>query len=296
MASASATEAGLRGDAAAQGVRALRVSGADDPRLSAYLDLREGALLREHGLFVAESRHVVRSLLRGGRFRVRSLFLTETALAELAGDLRSLRPQPRVFVGSLALLAEVAGYHIHQGCLALAERGPGLPPAAVMRAAVRGRGLILALERLANPVNLGSAFRNAQAFAADGVWLAPDGADPLYRKSVRVSLAATLQVPYARCSDWPADLAELRAAGIRVVACVADSSARDIADYADALPRRVPVALLFGSEEGLSRRARDLADDEVTISMAPGFDSLNVATATGIALHRFATRGARCAS
>jgi tRNA G18 (ribose-2'-O)-methylase SpoU len=226
---------------------------------------------------------------------VDSLLLSEIALTALGQELVRLPSRPRLFVASPQLLAQVAGYAIHQGCLALARRGPEVAPTAIAGAALRGRGLMLALEHLANPVNLGSAFRNAQAFAADGVWLAPGGADPLYRKAVRVSLAATLEVPYARVPDWPAGLNGLKEAGLRLVACVADPTARDIADHAETLSAGVPVALLFGSEEGLSREARELADDRVTIPMAPGFDSLNVATAMGIALHRYASRGTRCA-
>ena len=169
-----------------------RVDSLDDPRVASYRELREGRLLEAQGLFVAESRHVVRRLLAGGRFRVRSLFLSERALADLASDLARLTEPPPVLLAEHALLCEVAGYHVHQGCLALVERGALPSVAALARTARAGGGLIVALEGLGDPANIGGLFRNALAFGADAVLLAPGGADPLFRKAVRVSMAATL--------------------------------------------------------------------------------------------------------
>jgi len=256
----------------------------DDPRVAAYRDLREGRLLDEQGCFVAESRHVVRRLLASGRFPVRSLFVTPAARADLADALAALDAPPPILLAEHALLCEVAGYHVHQGCLALAERGREPALAELVHAAASGRGLLVGLEQLTDPANVGSVFRNALAFAADGVLLAPGGAHPLFRKSVRVSMAATLAVPFARAEPWPEALGKLRAEGFQVLACVAQPEARDLRE----LPRPERVVLLFGCEGGgLSPAARAAADLEITVRTAPGLDSLNVATASGIALHHF---------
>ena len=266
-----------------------RVERLDDPRVAPYRDLREGRLLEEEGCFVAESRHVVRRLLASGRFRVRSLFVTPAALADLADALAPLAEPPPILLAEQALLCEVAGYHVHQGCLALAERGPEPGLAELAQAAAAGRGLLVGLERLTDPANVGSVFRNALAFGADGIVLAPGGAHPLFRKSVRVSMAATLAVPFARAEPWPEALAKLRAEGFRVLACVAQQGAHDVRDVAPA----ERVLLLFGSEgSGLTPPARAAADLEITVRTAPGLDSLNVATASGIVLHHF-SRAAR---
>src|SRR5262249_46257990 len=114
-------------------------------------------------------------------------------------------------------------------------------------------------------------------------------ADPLYRKAIRVSVGASLALPFARLSDWPEDLEALRAAGYTLVALTPRAAAADIARFATTLPESPRLALLLGAEgAGLSAAARAYAHHEVRIPMRPGTDSLNVATACGIALHRFA--------
>jgi tRNA G18 (ribose-2'-O)-methylase SpoU len=270
-----------------------RVASADDPRVAPYRDLREGRLLEEQGCFVAESRHVVRRLLASGRFPVRSLLVTEAALADVEEALAERARPPLVLRAEHAVLCEIAGYPVHQGCLALAERGPEPALEEVARAAAAGGGLVVGLEQLTDPANVGSVFRNALAFGADAVVLAPGGAHPLFRKSVRVSMAATLAVPFARAEPWPAALGKLRAEGFLVLACVAREDAVDVRSFGRERPLPERLALLFGTEgAGLSAAARAAADLEVTVRTAPALDSLNVATASGIVLHHF-SRAAR---
>jgi tRNA G18 (ribose-2'-O)-methylase SpoU len=262
------------------------IASPDDPRVAPYRDLREGRLLEEQGCFVAESRHVVRRLLASGRFPVRSLLVTEAALADVADALPA--EPPAVLLAEHAVLCEIAGYHVHQGCLALAERGPEPALEDVARAAAAGGGLVVGLEQLTDPANVGSVFRNALAFGADAVVLAPGGAHPLFRKSVRVSMAATLAVPFARAEPWPAALGKLRAEGFLVLACVAREDAVDVRSFGRERPLPGRVVLLFGTEgAGLSAAARAAADLEVTVRTAAAIDSLNVATASGVVLHHF---------
>jgi tRNA G18 (ribose-2'-O)-methylase SpoU len=267
-------------------VSAALVSDRDDPRIADYRAVRDGGLLAERGLFVAESRLVVERLLASRRFAVRSLLLNEAALAALAPALAAHPGAPELFVASRDLISSLAGYRVHQGCLALAERGAPLAPDALVAGA--RAGLLVALEQLADPDNVGGVFRNARAFGADGVLLAPGGADPLYRKAIRVSTGATLQLPFARCAAWPRELEKLRAAGWTVLAAVAQPDAVDLRELgsARALPER--VCLVLGSESaGLGAAARAAADACVTIRMRAGFDSLNVAAASAILLHHF---------
>jgi tRNA G18 (ribose-2'-O)-methylase SpoU len=256
-----------------------------DPRIADYSAVREGELLARRGLFVAESRIVVERLLASGRFAVRSLLLSETALAALRPALEAHPGSPEIFVASRSLISSLAGYRVHQGCLALAERGAELAPDALVAGA--RAGLLVALEQLGDPDNVGGVFRNARAFGADGVLLAPGGADPLYRKAIRVSMGATLQLPFARCASWPHELEKLRARGWTVLAAVAEPGARDVREIDGAgLPERVCL-LLGGEGYGLGAAARAAADACVTIRMRPGFDSLNVASASAILLHHF---------
>jgi tRNA G18 (ribose-2'-O)-methylase SpoU len=257
-----------------------RVRDVDDPLLADYRELRDGERRRRDGTFIAESRQVVRRLLGGSRFRARSVLATESA----AEDLRDVLPEGLpVYLASEATLQRVVGFNFHRGCLAVGERGAQLGLDGLLDARV-----LLVLEGVTNPDNVGGAFRNAMAFGAGGVVLAPGCSDPLYRKAIRVSMGGTLVVPFAHAQAWPEALARLRDHGFVVVALTPDGGA-DIGELGTRRPVPERVALLLGAEgEGLSAAARGAADLAVAIRMAGPGQSLNVATAAGIALHRLA--------
>jgi tRNA G18 (ribose-2'-O)-methylase SpoU len=251
------------------------IDDAGDPRLADYRDLKDAALRRRRGCFIAESRRVVRTLLAAPRFRARSVLTTAAALPGLADVVGEDVP---VYVAHGATIRGVIGWGFHRGCLAAAE----LPPDPPLGAFLTMRSLLV-LEGVSDPENVGALFRSALAFGVDGVLLSPGSADPLYRKAIRVAMAATLRVPFARVPEWPAALAELRRAGFTVVALVPDA-ARDVTTL-DVRGGR--VALVVGAEgDGLSDAARAHADVAVAIRMPGGADSLNVAIAAAIALHR----------
>ena len=263
----------------------IAVDSLDDPRVAAYRDLQDATLRERHGLFVAEGQHMVRRLVAGGRFRPRSVLLTAAALEPLAALLATV--DAPVFVAAPAVLRGVVGFDFHHGCVGLGERGAATTLADVLAARP---AVLVVLETIANPDNVGGVFRNARALGADAVLLGPGCCDPLYRKTVRVSIGATLEVPFAPLVDWPGDLARLRAAGFRIVALTPDPRAADLATLA----RPPRVALLVGSErDGLTLAARAAADVEVRIAMMPDGDSLNVAVAAAIALHRLGRAGSR---
>lgn len=263
-------------------MRVEPITALDDPRLEDYRDLPDAARRRDRGVFVAESQLVVRTLVTTARFRVRSLLLTPAAFAALRADLEAAALDAPLYLVPEATIHAVVGFRFHRGCLAVAERGPALPFPAVVAGLGTGPACVVVCERLSNPDNVGGVFRNAAAFGAGAVLLAPGCCDPLYRKAVRVSMGGALRTPFATVPAWPADLARVRAAGFTVVALAPDRGAADIATLG--CPPR--VALLVGPEaEGLSVAARALADVTVRIPMVAGVDSLNAATACGIALH-----------
>jgi tRNA G18 (ribose-2'-O)-methylase SpoU len=255
-----------------------------DPRVTDFRDARDGQLRRRTGLFLAEGRLVVRRLLETSRFRVRSLLLTPGALDDLR-DLLADGGLP-LYVASAETVRGIVGFKFHRGCLAAAERGVPLGPEALI--APPGARTVLALEGLADPDNVGSVFRNAAAFGAAGVLLSPGCADPLYRKAIRVSVGATLSLPFAPM-DWRAGLLRLREAGYTLLALTPDRDAEDIGTVAGRGPGAGRLALLLGAEgAGLGPDSRAAAHHRVRIPMAAGVDSLNVATACAIALHRLA--------
>ena len=264
-----------------------------DPRLADYLRLTDGSLRRSlesaHGLFVAEGEKVIRRAVAAG-YPVRSMLVTERWLAGL-GELAGGSYPVYVVPGELA--EQVTGYRVHRGALASMARTPLPSVAGLLTGPSAGQqpgrppGRIIVLEDLVDHANVGAIFRCAAALGADGVLLSPRCADPLYRRAVKVSMGAVFAVPYARMTSWRDGLAELRAAGFRLLALTPDQSAADVAGVRLA----GPVALLLGTEgDGLSSRWLGEADDAVCVRMSQGamelgVDSLNVVAAAAIACH-----------
>jgi len=254
--------------------------------LDSYRHLADAEWLRASGLFVAEGRFVVRRVLQDAPDRVRSLLLTGTARAALGDALDRVPAGRPVFVVALEAMQAITGFNIHRGCLALVDRPASLDLASLVHRLGDAR-LVLALEEVANADNVGGAFRNALAFGAGAVVLSPGCCDPLYRKAIRTSMGATLGVPFARAPGWPRDLDLIRAAGFALVALTPAAGARDLAAFVSDPDRPSRVALAVGTEgAGLSAAVEAMADARVRIPMMPGVDSLNLATAAGIALQR----------
>jgi tRNA G18 (ribose-2'-O)-methylase SpoU len=257
-----------------------------DPRIAFYREARDGRV-RDAGLFLVEGRLLVRRLLEGSRFTVRSLLATRPALDGLH-DLLITRHSVSLYEAPAEIIRAVVGFKFHRGCLALGEEGPATAIDGILTP--RGARLVLLLDDLADPDNVGAVFRNALAFGAAGILLSPGCADPLSRKAIRVSMGATLIVPFARI-DRREGLPALRAAAYTVMALTPDPGAQPLDTVAPGGGVSRRIALLLGAEgSGLSEESRRAADLGVRIPMAAGVDSLNVGTASGIALHRLADR------
>jgi tRNA G18 (ribose-2'-O)-methylase SpoU len=255
----------------------------DDPRISIYRNVKDSALRDARGLFVIESRLCVRRLVSASRFSVCSVLVTETALEALGDTLSQLGEDTPIYVASSNLLEQLVGYNLHRGCIALARRGPERSLDDVLDTPPR---LLVGLEQVANPENVGNVFRNAMAFGADAVLLSRDCADPLYRKAVRVSMGGTLLTPFAYLDGWPEAIERLRAAGFATLALSTEARAIDLAALEVETVANQRIALILGAEsEGLAAATLAAVDWKVRIPMASGVDSLNIATAAGIALH-----------
>ena len=261
----------------------IRIDSLDDPRVAAYRDIATPARLYEQSLFVAEGRLIVRRLLDLRQWRIDSILLTQPAAHSL-DDVLDATNAPAYLVDQ-ALMNEIAGFNIHRGCLALVRR----PSADTLdRIAAGPLARVLVLEGVNNPDNIGGLFRTAAAFDIDLVVLGPDCGDPLYRKAVRTSMAATLTVPFVRASQWPGAIRDLRADGFTVVALTPNRTAAPL----DGVFPHSKLALLVGSEgDGLSPAAMTAATIRIRIPTTPDVDSLNVTVAASIAMyHCFAER------
>ncbi|MGO2683025.1 TrmH family RNA methyltransferase [Microbacterium sp.] len=261
------------------------VDDASDPRLADYRNLTDTALRRVQeprgGLYIAESSKVIERAVAAGHVP-RSVLAQERWVPGLERVLED-RDAP-IYVVSDSVAEQVTGYAVHRGALASMHR-PELP---VLGAVLREARLVLVLEDLIEHTNVGAAFRAAAGLGADAVLVTSRCADPLYRRSVKVSMGTVFQVPWTRIDNWGTGVEEVRAAGFELTALALSDDAVPLDVYAAARPEK--VALLLGTEGGgLSDTALDAADAVVTIPMRGGVDSLNVASAAAVALWALST-------
>ncbi|MDT3343699.1 TrmH family RNA methyltransferase [Microbacterium aquilitoris] len=256
----------------------IRIDDPSDPRLSDYRGLTDTALRRiaepEGGLYIAESAKVISRAVGAGH-RPRSVLVQEKWIddvAVLAGD-------APVYVVPDTVAEQVTGFAVHRGALAAMHRPVQPDPAQLLE---HSRTVVV-LEDIVDHTNVGAAFRAAAALGADAVLVSPRCGDPLYRRSVRVSMGTVFQVPWARLPEWDAAAPLFAAAGVHLAAMALADDAVPLDDFAAARPDR--LAILMGAEgEGLSASALAVSDSIVTIPMAGGVDSLNVASAAAVAL------------
>ena len=251
----------------------------DDPRVADFVGLTDGARRMRHepgaGFFIAEGEKVIARAAAAG-YPVRSLLLSPARLADLRPDVAAL-DCPR-FVASYAVLEAVTGYHVHRGALASFGRIPLRTATDVLAGATR----VLVMEAVTNHTNLGTVFRSAAALGIDAVLLNPQSCDPLYRRTVRVSMGQVFAVPYAYLPSWPGGVELVREAGFRVLALTPSPDATRLQDVVIRPDEK--VALMFGAEgPGLTEEAMAASDQRVQIPMAAGVDSLNVAAAAAVA-------------
>lgn len=267
-------------------MRIEHITTIDTDALADYARLTDVALRRvtepEGGLYIAESITVIGRALRAGH-RPRSVLTSERWLPDLAPLLAD--HDVTVHVGEAALLEQLTGYHLHRGALAAMHR-PALPTVTeVLRDARR----VVIVEDVMDHTNVGAIFRSVAGLGADAVLVTPRCADPLYRRSVRVSMGTVLQVPWTRLPEWTEAVPVLHAAGFTIAALALADKAVGLRDFATNAPER--VAIVVGAEgDGLSRAALEAADVVVTIPMAHGVDSLNVAAASAVALYALQAR------
>lgn len=259
------------------GVPEVEITSADDDRLGDYRALTDVELRTKweppNGLFIAEGELVIERALRAG-YRPRSILIDRKRTGQLTG----LPPDAVVYTADQDLLETITGFHVHRGFLASFHR----PAPRSLGEVLAGARRLAVLEGLNTHTNLGALFRSAAALGMDAVVLSPDCADPLYRRSVRVSMGEVFAIPYAKAESWPEALTAIRETGFTLLAMTP-------ADDAVAIQRLTPAqrarpALLLGAEgPGLTRHALAASDVRVAIPMRHEVDSLNVATAAAIA-------------
>ncbi len=265
--------------------RLTPISDPDDPRIAGYRDVRDRDLKGRGGLFMAEGAVVVREMARGGRFPFESVLIAQNRVCAMADWIAALPAEVPVYLAQSAIMDAIAGFAIHRGILALAQRGDPVDPASLLEA-TPADALVVACFGIANHDNLGGIFRNAAAFGVAAILLDATCCDPLYRKALRVSVGATARVPFARLEAAAGNAEDpcalLRAHDFTLLA-LSPRGSLTLAQAASGCTGR--RALLLGSEgPGLAPDVIEAATG-VRIPMHGDFDSLNVATTSGIALY-----------
>lgn len=253
-----------------------------------FRDVRERDLAGRLGGFIAEGEVVLNVLARDRHHRARSVMIAEKRLQKLTPLIERLGDDVAVYKAGQVVMDAIAGFPIHRGILAYGERAPALTAADLLTAegpaTLAPATLVVVLFGIANHDNMGGVFRNAAAFGAKAVLLDSTCCDPLYRKAIRVSVGATLSVPFARLAPGEDAVALLRAHGYTPLA-LSPSGRTPLSSLA----RPARAAVLLGAEgPGLPVDILERAET-IAIPMAGAFDSLNVATTSGIVLHHLAT-------
>lgn len=260
------------------------ITSLEDPRVDAFRDVRDRDLRGRDGLFMAESELVLTRLLRHPE-RLHSLFISLEKWTRLESELEHLPDSIRIYVADLDVIGEVAGFHVHRGVLALGHRPTALEISMehVLNGLDSSRSWTLLLAMgITNVDNMGSMFRNAAAFGFDAIILDQSCCDPLYRKSIRVSMGHALGVPWAVTEDWYSSLMELKSRwGVHLVAAECEERSQCISEFE--FPPQVGVVM--GTEgAGLDQQTLSICDSIVEIPMAREVPSLNVATAAAIVM------------
>lgn len=258
----------------------IEITTTDDERIADYVRLTDVNLRRkletDRGLYLAEGDLVLRRAIGAGHVP-RSVLVADSR-ADAVATL-PLPPDTPVYRVTDDLAEAITGFHVHRGVIASMNR-PVLPDLSDV---LDGARRVVILEDLTNHTNVGAIFRSAAALGADAVLVTPRCADPLYRRSVRVSMGTVFQVPWTRIAPWPQSIGLLRDRGFTVAALALSDDAEPLDRLARDPPQR--LAMIFGTEmNGLTARTIGAADIRVTIPMADGISSLNVAAASAVAM------------
>ncbi len=267
----------------------LTITDASDPRLADYVSLRDASLRRhlesDHGLFIAEGEKVIRRAVDAG-YQPRSFLLAERWLEGMR-DVLSRWPKAPVYVVTEDLAERVTGFHVHRGALASLHREQRHSVEELL-----AQQRLVVLEDIVDHTNVGAILRNAAGLGWDGALLSPRAADPLYRRSIKVSMGAVFSLPWARLVDWRGVPQLLSEAGFLTVALSLAPDTVELSQLAATITPQSRIALLLGTEgAGLSTRWSDGAAVRARIPMSAGIDSLNVAAAGAIACYALSARG-----
>ena len=253
-----------------------------DPELDIYARLTEVQLLNrrepDKGIFIAESPKVIERALNAGCVPI-SFLMEERHVENQAKELIASCGDIPVYTATLEVLTQLTGFKLTRGMLCAMYR-PKLPTVADI---CKNARRVAVLEDVMNPTNVGAIFRSAAALGIDAVLLTSASSNPLYRRSIRVSMGTVFQVPWTFLGED--GINELRALGFKTAAMALKSDSLPI--YDPRLAAEEKLAIVLGTEgDGLAAKTIADCDYTVLIPMSHGVDSLNVAAASAVAFYQ----------
>lgn len=258
----------------------IHIHSPDDERLAPYRDIRERDLVKNQRLFIAEGKTVLQVLVAQSRFKLKSVLILQNRLAGAADLIQTMPVETPIYVVSQAVIDQVAGFPMHRGVLAIGEA-----PRQIVETpkADKTWKRLVVLAGLSNHDNVGSIFRNAAAFGVDAILIDKQTCDPLYRKAIRVSVGGVFKVPYFQFEDLCAIEEWLNKHDFEALAL---SPHGDVS--LEIWKPAQKTAIILGTEgDGLPRATLERLKT-LKVAMSDDFDSLNVATTSGIVLHHLA--------
>lgn len=264
----------------------IEITDLNMPELRLYNQLSEVQLLRffepNGGLFIAESPKVIERALDAG-CKPYSLLLEKKHIEGEAKELLKRCGEVPVYTAEHDVLAKLTGFPLTRGALCAMHR----PKQPTMEEICQNARRIAVLENVVNPTNIGAIFRSAAALNMDAVLLTSGCSDPLYRRSIRVSMGTVFQIPWTyvgnKKDSWPEpSLSQLRSMGFKTAAMALKTDSVSIDDKN--LLAEEKLAVILGTEgDGLTSETIADCDYTVMIPMTHGVDSLNVAAASAVA-------------
>lgn len=260
----------------------IRITDFLSPGLDIYARLTEAQLLNrrepEKGIFIAESPKVIERALNAGCVPI-SFLMEERHVENQAKELIASCGDIPVYTATLEVLTQLTGFKLTRGMLCAMYR-PKLPTVADI---CKNARRVAVLEDVMNPTNVGAIFRSAAALGIDAVLLTSASSNPLYRRSIRVSMGTVFQVPWTFLGED--GINELRALGFKTAAMALKSDSLPI--YDPRLAAEEKLAIVLGTEgDGLAAKTISDCDYTVLIPMSHGVDSLNVAAASAVAFYQ----------
>ena len=259
-----------------EGFRVKEITSVHNPQIQQLRELQKAKARREQGLFLAESMKMVREAIELSLCR--TLIVEEKRQEEYADLMKRAQEKGcEILLVTPAILQTLSEQKTPQGIMATVAMIPE-------RDTLCG-SLIVAMDGVQDPGNVGTILRTADAAGFNGALLSGACADLYSAKTLRATMGSVFRVPTKRTDDLAAALEAMKACGYAVVATELGG-----ADFYTHCPHEKCVLVIGSEGRGVSAAVRDVATHHLALPMRGGAESLNAAVAAGIMIYEMARK------